>query len=1071
MVGFSIEKPLVLISDKTTIQLTAHLLEKDTFAVTLFSQNMEGEWKRHGSAEISSVSDANIPTFNLASIKARCTASIAIEPFYSKMAQLGFIYGRNFQPIQKMQVGEREMVAELHSIEPMKFTCDPMLLDGCLHGLMAILMNEKMSLHDVYLPVVTDSLTLYSNLEKSIQMHGKITRLTSDSFTADLELFSMTGTLLATIKGFHARKTNKANLLRLLQSDNAINQWAYEILWEENLPSAQVLKELTGTWIVFSEEDALSHQIIADIQLRGGQCVIMGSKDALTTNKEAFMKFIQAISETEQVTGVIFLWGSTPLFQPSLEALQNNALIGLKNALYLVQALLELKMKPTLCFITQGAQAIPKYAMNLAQSSFNGFYRTLVLEYPDWDCKLLDVDPSEPPTTSSEQIIKELTFGSVDQAAYREGTRFSPSLSRSKITGSTAANLQIDPKACYLITGGLGGLGLKLALWLADKGAKHLILVGRKAPLKEAKETIEILKNKRVKIDTAAVDISDKSAVENLIKKIGPHLKGIIHASGVMDDATIITQDWYRFENVLKPKLDGAWNLHHASLAIQLEFFILFSSISSAFGAKSKVNYAAANSFLDALANYRIKHSLPALAINWGTWSEVGMAAEIAERIQTLGYIPMKPEDALLALDIACQTVKPQLIIAKLDWKTLFETQELQETEWLQQVIPLKKGEQSTGVLLKKLQEVAINERKAILKNHLRFSIQSVLGMHDFLSDDEDFFNYGMDSIMAMDVKNLLQKEVGTHISLQSTMIFEHPNIEKLTEYLVPLLIDSSQTVNTYDPSLLAVPIQTKGTQSPLFCIHPILGDVLCYFALSQALGTDFPIYGIRSKGLRADESIHQHLEELLADYLAAIRSVQSKGPYSLVGWSAGGIIACFLAAKLKEQGEEVQKLVLIDMPDTYIQKASAKDFLRFIEIETNIKIEIPSSAESENDVQKLSKALETSQIQTLQAQDLMKQYEIFRNVIQLVGKNYQNLGKITASAIFMFNAQIRLLETLGYNYDEDYLPLDVDSKIDTSALVNKTTLVSTHFDIIKAPSITEIASVLLRHLNKKEGH
>ena len=194
---------------------------------------------------------------------------------------------------------------------------------------------------------------------------------------------------------------------------------------------------------------------------------------------------------------------------------------------------------------------------------------------------------------------------------------------------------QIRPGGEYLITGGLGALGLAIAEGLAERGARHLTLVGRKAPSADAAARIARLESNGVHVRSESADIADASAVAAVLHQIdasGVPLVGIVHAAGVLEDGALMQQTWERFETVLTPKALGAWHLHRASVQRPLDFFVLFSSMSSVIGSPGQGNYAAANAFLDALAHARRAEGLPASSINWGPWSTAGMAAELGSR-------------------------------------------------------------------------------------------------------------------------------------------------------------------------------------------------------------------------------------------------------------------------------------------------------------------------------------------------------------------------------------------------------------------------------------------------------
>ncbi|MEM6446994.1 MAG: SDR family NAD(P)-dependent oxidoreductase, partial [Cyanobacteria bacterium P01_D01_bin.123] len=192
----------------------------------------------------------------------------------------------------------------------------------------------------------------------------------------------------------------------------------------------------------------------------------------------------------------------------------------------------------------------------------------------------------------------------------------------------------VQEQSTYLITGGLGALGLQVADWLTQQGARHLVLTSRRGLTETTKTAIASL-SERTELKVIAADVARPEDVEQLLAEIDasmPPLKGIIHAAGVLDDGVLQQQDWARFEKVMAPKVAGTWNLHQATQALPLDFFVCFSSIASLLGAPGQGNYAAANAFMDALAEHRRALGLPGLSINWGPWSTAGMASELTDR-------------------------------------------------------------------------------------------------------------------------------------------------------------------------------------------------------------------------------------------------------------------------------------------------------------------------------------------------------------------------------------------------------------------------------------------------------
>ncbi len=245
------------------------------------------------------------------------------------------------------------------------------------------------------------------------------------------------------------------------------------------------------------------------------------------------------------------------------------------------------------------------------------------------------------------------------------------------ITQPTLADSpNISADATYLITGGLGGLGLLCAQWLADQGAHHLVLVGRSNPSEQVRQKLHEMEETGTEIHVAQADVSERDDVKKILSHVAenmPPLRGLIHAAGILDDGILLEQTWPRFSAVMAPKVDGVWNLHTLTLNAQLDFFIMFSAGASLLGSPGQSNYATANAFLDGLAHYRRFQGLSALSINWGAWADVGMASKLADQNQrrwlVQGMELIQPLDGMRAMERLLNMRSTQMGVLPIKWQ------------------------------------------------------------------------------------------------------------------------------------------------------------------------------------------------------------------------------------------------------------------------------------------------------------------------------------------------------------------------------------------------------------------
>ena len=354
---------------------------------------------------------------------------------------------------------------------------------------------------------------------------------------------------------------------------------------------------------------------------------------------------------------------------------------------------------------------------------------------------------------------------------------------------------RLRPDRTYLVSGGLGGIGTVIAGWLAERGAGVIVLNGRRPPDPEAREVIERLRRQGADVRVELADMTDPTAIKEMLARIDgnmPPLAGVIHSVGVLSDGSLGNQTWERFEQVLWPKMLGAWHLHQATLGRDLDLFVLFSSITGVVGNSGQGNHAAANAFLDQLAGYRRSLGLPGQSIAWGAWSGLGEAEEQRERIERqleasgTGWI--SPPQGLNAFE---ELVRQDLtfgMVASVDWPVLAGNFE-QAPPFIAELLPRQdEGETSdsadTADLLSQLRERPVETWEQALVPFVQRELQAVLRMPSSPAPTVGFFDLGMDSLMAVEVRNRLNRTLAGQFVLSNTAVFDYPNVTALAGHL-----------------------------------------------------------------------------------------------------------------------------------------------------------------------------------------------------------------------------------------------------------------------------------------------
>ena len=363
------------------------------------------------------------------------------------------------------------------------------------------------------------------------------------------------------------------------------------------------------------------------------------------------------------------------------------------------------------------------------------------------------------------------------------------------LAASPLAGGRLRQGRTFLVTGGLGGIGCSVAGWLADRGAEAIVLNGRRAPGPEAEEAIAALRERGVQVQVELADVTDAAAVDAMLARIDhdlPRLGGVIHSVGVLADGALGNQSWEAFERVLWPKMLGAWHLHRATEHRELDLFLLFSSIVGTMGNAGQANHAAANAFLDQLAAHRRGRGLPGQAIAWGAWSGLGEAEEQRERITrqraAFGGGWFTPQQGLRALDRLVRQDAATAVVMAMDWPVFAEAVE-SRPPLLEELLATPADVEADATneaedLPTRLRAAPAADREALLISFLQREVQTVLRLPSPPAPAVGFFELGMDSLMAVELRNRLNRAFAEAYTASNTLVFDYPDVATLARHL-----------------------------------------------------------------------------------------------------------------------------------------------------------------------------------------------------------------------------------------------------------------------------------------------
>ncbi|MEN8215015.1 MAG: type I polyketide synthase [Pseudomonadota bacterium] len=785
-----------------------------SFKLISFEKDNNQAWITHATGRMipASLSTTNyqLPITNLQEVGARCQPEINATELYHIQQQRKIQLGPGYKWLESIQQGNKEAIAKikLPSILAAKGIIDkyqlhPGLIDSCF-GLLTMTMD--IGVENTFIPFSIEKIHFYQRPSShQLYAYASLQPDADGKLIGDIQLFENENKIIAEFIGMEGRKASPEALLRTLKTD--FNHWLYDIAWLPKVRDSQpVPQQKQGNWLIFTDKDGIGVKLSSLLEAQGERCVLISVGSTYTKVDEAhyhinpaepsdFQRLLQEVS----YQGIIHLWslndtkgvGET---DTTLTALQEAQVLGCGSVLHLVQSLAQADNFPRLWLVTQGSQPVEVAPLQVQQSPLWGLGKVITLEHQELQCVRLDID-SDADTNDIQALFEEIVSpdNKEDQIAWRKGERYVPRLSKANL--GPQREIQIQPDCSYLVTGGFGALGLKVVHWLVAQGAKHLVLTGRRGASEKVQATLNQLELADVQVLVVKADVSRQEDVERIldtIKNSMPPLLGIIHTAGILDDGVLLQQTWERFSQVMAPKVAGIWNLHLLTQEMPLDFFVCFSSMVSLLGSPAQGNYVAANAFMDALAHHRLALGLPGLSINWGPWAETGMAADLEgraqRRIAKQGLSGIAPDDGLQVLEELLAQNVAQVGVLPINWSTFLQ-QSLEEAtspffEAIMRRVQSSTEPQAPAALLKQLEEAPVDARRDILMTSIRVEIARVLELSapEQIQPHQRLFDLGIDSLMAVDLRNSLKASLG--LPLRSTLLFDYPTLESLVDYL-----------------------------------------------------------------------------------------------------------------------------------------------------------------------------------------------------------------------------------------------------------------------------------------------
>ena len=771
----------------------------------------------------SSEARAETPT----TIRARCEREVSGDEFYAALLRNGFAYGSRMRGVQRLWIGDREALAEVALPDEERaalaeYRVHPALFDATAHTLFAtFLLTEGSSPGEQWLPQGARRVSYHRSPPHSFFVHARIqpAEAGTDVRVGDLRALDPSGACY-----FECCEGRLRRVGRAASETPPASADVYQVRWERLRSIPASATRVPPSWILVATAGGVADVLARRAHARGD--TVFTIRLAVDDDSEPTSGSVvrdetelrNALREIGHRAGshlrAVLVWDPKPPtdFDPRDPRTAERS--GCAAALAMLQeAVARSAAGSHLWFVTRGAVDTggPAEPLDgLFQAPLWGLGRALEREHADVWGGLVDLDPVGIRSDEGEALFEHLDAADTPEAerqvAFRNGDRWVPRLVPLSLPPNESVALHCRTDARYLVTGGLGDLGLRIAAELAARGARSLVLVGRTplppreqwdAPALDPRTAARVaavrdLEARGIHVHTVAVDVADASAfgtwLDTLEDDGGPAVRGVVHAAGIAVGALADQLDTAGLEAVLAPKVVGGWALHRAFPERTLDFFVLFSSAASLLGTLGQglASYAAANAFLDALAAHRRRNGATAVSLGWGAWGEIGLYARSgreqahAER----GLDAMTPEAALERFAQLAEGTHAHVAVLSADWRRFRKAYgAAARSPFLTHVVAAAETQSETASRDASESGPAprIPATDATLLSRLQATVGEILGYpaHD-VDPALPLSELGSDSIIAVELRETIEADYGVALPIRSFL--EDPSLEQLAE-------------------------------------------------------------------------------------------------------------------------------------------------------------------------------------------------------------------------------------------------------------------------------------------------
>lgn len=905
----------------------------------------------------------NIP----ASAKQAHGDALPAEKYYDSLKALGLQYGPAFQGLKEL-TKTKHPLNEVHftiqldeKLKPAfsKYKIHPAVLDSFLQPLFYDVAEEmdKDSSCTTFLSEIGE-VSYADNSDLGSILHGVATLYPIKKeehkglihVEADITIFNERRAVVLKVKGVKGKVIDSALIEKQREK---LSKWLYKINWVKQ--SAEPAMEATttkGAWVVLGDPFGISDIVVEKLNAAGTPAIHVSpaagyeqlDNHNYTINygiEGDYDKLMDRIFRKEtKIEGIIhaasmsYNWVDPPL---TADAVEEQQIFGSISFMYLHQRLAALKLfeLPKLVIVTNGIQTVG-VETDIAQpvhSPLWGMAKVMFNELTQYHCRYFDLS-ANPSMEELDLLVKNIRnpLAFENEVVFRGQDTYMPRLNVHQEEDGyqeQEKNRQFSTEGTYLVTG-FKGLGFHFIEWMIKQGARSFALVSRtgEAPV-DVLEKINVYENNGCTFRIFCADTgvySELKAVIDYIDSDMPPLKGVVHAAGVIEARTLTELNQEGFLRILNPKVKGAWNLHLLTQHKPLDCFIMFSSASTLIGLSGQGSYVAANAFLDTLAQSRKRMGLAGMSINWGVIKDVGMVAneaDLEKYARAEGFEPVSMKDALEVFNTIYDSEHTQIGIVKLHADSMGNYySSLAKTRYFKGLLTKENNgealEKSFLSVYKKLQN---KEEKTLAIEHLvsQHVSKIVKTPVSRIKPTMTFKGMGIDSLMAIQLRNLLEKSLNLKLSV--AIFWTYPSIKEYAAYLENTLSETAteeiSESQSKKPSWFVRPQPDSKALLRLFCFHDAGGSASLFDSWSDLLKDVVEVVSVElpGRGHRMNEKMYTDLKPLLDDMLPHLEQLTDK-PFLFFGHSMGGVLAFEMARELARLNKKLPlKLFISSTP------------------------------------------------------------------------------------------------------------------------------------------------------------